>query len=180
MDDTNLSGLDLNAAKEYIFAFAVDVKRLDKEIAEALAELERWKGRYALCEGKLAEGKLAGAGSAGDPAMASLAEAARSKVEESAGRLAALEAERADLRSKVEAMRAQLPMIKARERSIDPDRLLAELQLMTGELLGGEPASEGSGRSPAAVEADFAKLESQAKADSELESLKRRASEGKQ
>jgi hypothetical protein len=69
-------------------------------------------------------------------------------------------------------MREQLPMIKARERSIDPDRLLAELQLMTGELLG---SGGDGGRSPAATEADFAKLEAEAKAEADLEGLRRRA-----
>jgi hypothetical protein len=154
MDDTDLTGLDLEGAKEYIFAYSVDVKRLDKAIADGLAELERWKGRVALAEGR-------------QPA---LAEAARARVEEESGKLASLEAERADLRAKIGRMREQLPMIKARERSIDPDRLLAELQLMTGELL-----HEEGGRSPAATEADFAKLEAEAKAEADLEGLRRRA-----
>ena len=171
MDETDLSGLDLESAKEYIFAYAVDVKRLDKEIADRGAEIERWKGRVAL-----AEGKLSAAAPATDASMAALAEAARAKVAEESGKLASLEAERADLRAQIGRMREQLPMIKARERSIDPDRLLAELQLMTGELLG--PEGEG-GRSAAATEADFAKLEAESKADSELEALRRRAaSEG--
>jgi hypothetical protein len=163
MDDTDLTGLDLEAAKEYIFAYSVDVKRLDKAIADSGAELERWKGRVALVEGKLAAAPA-------DAPMAALAEAARSKVAEESARLAALEAERAELRAKIGRMREQLPMIKARERSIDPDRLLAELQMMTGELLGDD-----GGRSAAATEAEFAKLEAGAKADSELESLRRRA-----
>lgn len=154
MDDTNLNGLDLEAAKEFIFAFAVDIKRLDKTIAEARGELGRWTERVALAETKQAT---------------SLAQAARARVEEEAGKIASLEAEREELRSKVARMRAQLPMIQARERSVDPDRLLAELQLMTGELLGDEPSG---------TNAAFAKLESEAKTASELEALKRRASEG--
>jgi len=172
MEDTDLTGLDLDAAKEYIFAFAVDVKRLDKEIADAVAELERWKARAVL-----AEGKLAAAGSAGDANMAALAEAARTRISEEGSKAAALEAERAELRAKVARMREQLPMIKARERSIDPDRLLAELQLMTGELLSGsaESGTDIGGRSAAATEADFARLESDAKAESDLEALRRRA-----
>jgi hypothetical protein len=176
MEDSDLSGLDLEAAREYIFAFAVDIKRLDREIADAGTELERWKNRYVLCEGKLAEGQPAAAGAAGvtpaaDPSMAAMAEAARAKVAEAEGKLGSLEAERSDLRAKVAGMRAQLPMIKARERSVDPDRLLAELQLMTGELLN----DASGGRSAAATEADFAKLEANAKADAELEALKRRS-----
>ena len=163
MDDTNLSGLDLSSAKEYIFAYAVDAKRLDKAIAEAEIELGRWKSRVSLAEARLAT----------DPSMAAMIQAAGSKVQETSAQIATLRAERDELRSKIARMREQLPMIQARERSIDPDRLLAELQLMTGELLG----DSGEGRSAAATEADFAKLESEAKADSELEALKRRAGE---
>jgi hypothetical protein len=166
MEDTDLSGLDLDAAKEYIFAYAVDLKRLDKEIAEVEAELARWRSRVELVEGKLA---------AGDASVASLAEAARAKAAEEEGKRASLEAERSELRAKLARMREQLPMIRSRERSVDPDRLLAELQLMTGELLGPDAGSDGE-RSEAATEADFAKLEAEAKADSELEALKKRAS----
>lgn len=165
MDDENLSGLDLAAAKEYIFAYAVDVKRLDKDIATAQGELERWKGRVALVEAKMA---------AGDTSVAALAQAARAKVEEEGGKVATLEAERADLRARVTRMREQLPYIKASERSVNPDQLLAELQMMTGELLGDEVG----GRSVVASNADFARLEAGAKADSDLEALKRRAAEG--
>jgi chromosome segregation ATPase len=165
MEDENLSGLDLAAAKEYIFAFTVDAKRLDQDIAAAQGELERWKGRLGLAEAKLA---------AGDQSISALAQAARAKVEEESGKIASLEAERSELRAKVARMREQLPSIKSHERSIDPDRLLAELQMMTGELLG----DESGGRSAAATEADFARLETVAKADSDLAALKRRAAEG--
>jgi hypothetical protein len=166
MDDTNLSGLDLASAKDYIFAYAVDAKRLDKTIADAEAELDRWNGRLALAQAKLAA----------DPSMATLVQAAGAKAEETKATIASLGAERDELRAKISVMREQLPLIKARERSIDPDRLLAELQMMTGELLG----DEAGGRSQAATEADFAKLESEAKADSDLDSLKRKAAEGGQ
>ena len=165
MDDTDLRGLDLASAREYVFAYAVDVKRLDKAIGEGQAELERWMGRAAL-----AEAKLAAAGTAGDQSMAALAQAAKARVEEEAGKVAGLEAERDELRAKVARMREQLPMIQARERSVDPDRLLAELQMMTGELLG-----ESGG---AATEAAFAKLEAESKADADLDALKRRAADG--
>jgi hypothetical protein len=164
-DETNLSGLDLEAAREYIFAYSVDLKRLDKAAADSSAELERWKNRVALVDGKLAS-------SPGEASLASLAEAARAKIAEESGKLASLEAERAELRGKIARMREQLPMIKSQERSVDPDRLLAELQLMTGELLGEE-----GGRSAAATEADFAKLEAEDKAGAELESMKRRSAE---
>jgi hypothetical protein len=168
MEDENFSGLDLASAKEYIFAFAVDAKRLDRDIAATQGELERWKGRLGLAEAKLA----AGAASPSDAtSLAALAQAARAKVEEGGGKVASLEAERSEMRAKVARMREQLPAIKARERSIDPDRLLAELQMMTGELLDDGPGGGG------AAEADFARLETAAKADADLAALKRRAAE---
>lgn len=173
MDETNLSGLDLDSAKEYIFAYALDAKRLEKEIAELQAELDKWRSRVKLAADKLA---------AGDQGMTALVQAAQAKVTELEASIASRETERADLRAKVEMMRRQLPIIKASERSVDPDRLLAELQLMTGELLGeqaGDPlaGAEGpeGGRSAAATAADFAKLEADAKAEADLEALKKRA-----
>ncbi len=160
VDDTNLAGLDLEAAREYIFAFVVQAKRLDKDVAAAEAELALWRGRVDLASAK---------------AMAELAAAAKAKAEEIQLKLGALAAERADIRSKVEAMRMQLPAIRARARSIDPDRLLAELQLMTGELLGDTAVG---GESAAAVDRQFAELESGSKAEAELAALKRRAAGG--
>jgi len=160
MDDESLDGLDLASAREYILAYAVDAKRIEKETAEAKAEAARWAGRKALAEGKLA---------GGDQSMAALAQAAAAKAAEFEGQAAALASERQELLAKVERMRRQLPMLGARERSVDPDLLLAQLQMVTGELLGeGAPSAD----------AQFAQLESAAKADADLEALKRRAAEG--
>jgi phage shock protein A len=160
MDDESLEGLDLAAAREYILAYAVDAKRIEKEISEAKAEAGRWADRKTLAEGKLA---------AGDQSMAALAQAAASKAADFEGKAATLASERDELLAKVERMRQKLPMLGSRERSVDPDLLLAQLQMVTGELLGElSPSSD----------AQFAKLESEAKADAALEALKRRAAEG--
>jgi hypothetical protein len=108
--------------------------------------------------------------------MTDLVQAAQAKVAEIESKIPSLEAERSDLRAKVEIMRKKLPLIRASERSIDPDRLLAELQMMTGELLGPDDGTQ-TGRSAAATEADIAKLESEERASAELEALKKRQSE---
>lgn len=159
-DDTDLTGLDLAQAKEYILAFAIEAKRLEKEAAALGQELRLWESRITLAEGK---------------SMPELAAAARSKTAEIEGKIATLEAERSDIRSKVEAMRLRLPAIRAAERSVDPDRLLAELQLMTGELLGDATTGDaGEGLSAAAVNGEFAKLEAGAKVEADLEALKRK------
>jgi phage shock protein A len=152
-----LAGLDLESAREYVLAYAVDVKRLDKEIAAGRSQVELWKGRAALAQSK---------------AMAELAQAAEARRAEEEGKLSALESERAALAGKLSRLREQLPMIGARERSIDPDRLLAELQLMTGELLGD---AEGGA---AATDKAFAELEAAQAAESGLAELKRKAEGG--
>jgi hypothetical protein len=152
-----LAGLDLESAREYVFAYAVDVKRLDKEIADGRSQVELWKGRAALAQSKL---------------MADLAEAAEARRAEEEAKLASLESERALLAGKLARLREQLPMIRARERSVDPDRLLAELQLMTGELLGD---AEGGA---AATDKAFAELEAAQAAESGLAELKRKAEGG--
>jgi len=162
MDDSDLSGLDLDAAREYIFAYAVDIKRYDKEIASARSELELWSSRAKLAEGK---------------GLSDLAAQARAKADEVTSRIQAMEAEQAELRAKVGRMRQQLPLIRARERSIDPDRLLAELQLMTGELLCDRPGS-GQSQTSATAERELANLEAATAAESALEALKKKMDGG--
>ena len=132
MDDKEFLGLDLEGAKEYMLAYATSVKQYEKDIALARSEAELWRGRVGLAESKGA---------------AELAAGARAKAAEAEGRTAALEAERAGLAADLARLRERLPYLKARERSVDPDRLLAELQLMTGELLDGEvpAATPGAG-----------------------------------
>ena len=186
MDDKEFLGLDLEGAKEYMLAYATSVKQYEKDIALAHSEAELWRGRVGLAESKGA---------------AELAAGARAKAAEAEGRIAALEAERAGLAADLARLRERLPYLKARERSVDPDRLLAELQLMTGELLDGDapaaaaapgadaPGAEGTAaaqagaagagapgaqRSEASLDRDLGKLEKAARAESALEELKRR------
>ncbi|MBL8967452.1 MAG: hypothetical protein JNG85_10595 [Spirochaetaceae bacterium] len=175
MDDKEFLALDLEGAKEYMLAYATSVKTYEKDIAAARAELALWTGRVGLAESKGA---------------AELAAAARAKAAEIEGKVAALEGERASLAAELRRIRERLPYLKARERSVNPDRLLAELQLLTGELLGGEAeaapanpngtdgdqsgAAPAAPRSEAAIARDLGKLEAAAAADAELEALKRK------
>lgn len=150
MDDTDLRGLDPDSAKEYILSFATEAKRYERDIDAAMSELTLWNSRVALAESKGA---------------AELAQAARAKAGELAAKLESLKAEKRSLDSKVEAMKGSLRGIKAAERSVDADRLLAEMQLATGEALEPEAA---------ATDAAFAKLEKASGVESELEALKRK------
>lgn len=185
MDDKEFLSLDLEGAKEYMLAYATSMKRYEIDMTAVRSELALWKGRVSLAESKGA---------------AELAAGATAKVAEIEGRLQGLEAERQNLAGELARIRERLPYLKARERSIDPDQLLAELQMMTGELLddGGAPAAEAdtgaaapatdgtaaptagaptqaaNPRSAASIERDIGKLEATAKADAALEELKRR------
>lgn len=154
MDDMDLSGLDLAGAKAYILDLATNAKTIAKDIAELKTELDTWRGRVSLAEGR---------------GLSDLAEAARLRSGEIEGKIASLEAEKNDLEAEVARTRGLLPTIAARERSIDADRLLAELQLMTGELLG--PAGS---ETPAGAEAELQKLETKTKLDLDLEALKKK------
>lgn len=171
MDDTDLRGLDFATAREYLMAFATDAKRLGTEIGQAREELATWEKRAALA---LEKGRT------------DLETAARAKASEIAQRVADREAEKAELETKLRRMKEKLPGIRASERSVDADLLLAELQMMTGTLLDEDPGTgapvpgTGTGqpaapRSVAATEADLRKLEAESAAEAALAELKRKA-----
>lgn len=154
MDDTDLSGLDLPGAKAYMMDFATNARLLRKDLAALDLEIGTWTKRITLAEGK---------------GMAELAGAARTRLAELEAKRATLAAEAAEVEAKVARIREKLPGIAARERSIDADRLLAELQLMAGTLLDdGKPDLEESMR----------KLETESAVDSALAALKGGASGG--
>ncbi|MGO8692186.1 MAG: chromosome partitioning protein [Rectinemataceae bacterium] len=156
MDESDFSGFDFAAARKYIAAYSVDIKRYDKAIAAAASESELWSSRAKLAEGK---------------GLGDLAAAAQAKADDAAARLAALQGEREELKLKVARLRQQLPSIRARERSIDPDRLLAELQIMTGELIGD---STDRGSEAQGAEREIARLAAEAAADAALAALKKK------
>ncbi|MDA8409566.1 MAG: hypothetical protein M0001_04140 [Treponema sp.] len=147
-DDTDLSGLDLAGAKSYLLDFATAAKMTKKALDAVEAEIGVWAKRVALAEGK---------------GMTELAAQAGAKLGELEGKHAALAAELAETESKVRSIRERLPTVAARECSVDADRLLAELQMLTGTLL-----DEGKG----SLEGRMAALESEASAAQSLEELK--------
>lgn len=150
MDVRELANLDLEGAKELMIAFATDAKRIEKEVAEAKQDLARWNSRVTLAESK---------------GMAELAASAKAQVGPLEARIASLQAERASMERDAEQIRQALPGIQARSRSIDPDRLLADLQMVTGELLEPEAAKAEQG---------IRKLELASGAEDALAALKRK------
>jgi len=151
MDDTDIRGLSAADARAYALEFMTSLKTTEGELAALGDELRLWSRRLELAATKGA---------------AELEAAARAKVDELTARKTALDAERAELAAKVARIREQLPMAGASERSVDADLLLAQLQMETGEALGGPSAT---------TESDIAALGT----DDALAALKRKLTEGK-
>lgn len=115
-----LSKLDYQAAMDMLLAYSVDIKRYDKELEGMEKEIALWTSRVALAEGK---------------GLADLATGARVQVASLESKREALKSERRGLEMDAQRLKDALPGLKARQRSIDPDRLQAELSMLTGEAL---------------------------------------------
>ncbi len=135
----NLSGMGQEDARRYILAHITDLNVLKGKIKEKEAELDNWKSRSALADER------------GLLELKSGAEAQASLIAEE---LAKLQAEAAALQSDIDTMKSQLSVLGARERRIDPDQLLAELQMVTGEM--ENPGKADVEKDLKAVEADQA------------------------
>ena len=128
MDDTDLRGLSAADAKAYVLDFMTAMKSTERALSSVEQELALWNKRVELAAAK---------------AAADLEAAARAKVEELSAKRSGLAAEQAGLAAKVARLKEQLPLAMASERSVDTDLLLAQLQMATGEALGGpSPALE--------------------------------------
>jgi phage shock protein A len=117
----DLGGMTPSAAKEYLAGFISTLKLTEKEIAALAAEWSKWNSRV---ERAAAQGR-------NDLALEAGAEAERIKSKQ-----ARLLAEACTLQSQVDHMRRQLPLLAARERSIDPDLLEQELLIAAGRMPG--------------------------------------------
>jgi phage shock protein A len=150
MDVSELTNLDFEGARGMMLAFATDAKRIEKEVAALRGEESQWASRVKLAQGR---------------GMAELAAAAAARQAELSGKIQALEAERSSILRDLELLRESLPGIAAKERRIDPELLLAQMQMMTGELLHPEAA---------AAESELRTLESRAGVEDALAGLKRK------
>jgi chromosome segregation ATPase len=157
MDDAELLSLDLDGARDYLLAWATTIKRYDQDLAALDATIGTWRSRIDLAASK---------------GQAELAEAAKAKAEELEAQRASLALEKEGLSRDLSRLKERIPYLKSRQRSIDPDRLLAELQAMTGDILEAEPGAT------AALDAELEKTEKQSRAEDALAELKRRMGEG--
>jgi phage shock protein A len=151
----DISGMNAAEAREYIFHHITTLKLTEKKIRELDGELARWQGRAELARSKGA---------------ADLAAEAERQAEAIGAKRSGLEEENAGLRAGIDRMRAQIPALAARERSIDPDLLEQELLIAAGY----NPGDEGT----AATDRQFRDLEKEDDAEEALRALKARMGNG--
>lgn len=146
MDDTDLSGLDPAAAREYVHGFLTTLRLTVKRRQQLETERRTWEERVQR------------AVAAGDDRLRDAARDRLRRVQEDCGRVAAEEAE---LAAQVEVLQRQLRRIRATAAgTVDTEQLLAQLQELAGER--------------DALQEDLDRLSAEQRAASELASLKRR------
>jgi chromosome segregation ATPase len=135
---------------ELLFAYTTDLKRHEKDMEALQKEADMWDSRVKLAEGR---------------GLAELAEGARGQAAQIRAKISEIETAKAELERDASRIKEALPSIKARQRSIDPDQLQAELSMMTGEALEPEKAK---------LERDLDALSKNESADDPLAALKRK------
>ena len=146
MDDTDLSGLDPAAAREYVHGFVTTLRLTVKRRQQLETERHTWEERVRR------------AAAAGDDRLRDAARDRLRRVQEDCGRVAAEEAE---LQAQVEVLQGQLRRIRATApATVDTEQLLAQLQGMVGD--------------HDELKEDLDRLSAEQRAAAELESLKRR------
>jgi phage shock protein A len=145
----DISGMNAAEAREYIFHHITTLKLTEKKIRELDGELSRWQDRAELARSKGA---------------ADLAAEAEKQMEAIRTKQSGLEEESAGLRAGIDRMRAQIPALGARERSVDPDLLEQELLIAAGYNPGEEEAAR--------TDRQFRDLEKDNDAEEALRALK--------
>lgn len=118
MEETNLQGLTPEDAQAYILEYTTSKKLTEKELEAVTAEIVAWSQKQQLAQNQ---------------GRADLVAAVESKLRELTAKQTQLEQERAELAIKIDTMKQQLPLLKARERTVDPDLLLAEMEMTLGK-----------------------------------------------
>ncbi|MDR2747288.1 MAG: chromosome partitioning protein [Treponema sp.] len=143
--------MDAAGAREYILGFITTLKLTEQKIRELDEDLAKWKTRIDLARSR------------GKEDLAAEAEQAAEQIK---GQQAQLTGEAAELKGQIEEMRKQIPLLAARERSVDPDLLEQELLMAAGYLPGDEKKAE--------TERLFRDIEKNSAAGSALEELKKK------
>ncbi|MBN1523660.1 MAG: hypothetical protein JW904_04185 [Spirochaetales bacterium] len=117
--DTDISGMDPLAAKEYVLAFITTLKQTQNARAENEKELLIWLDRVKLAE---SSNEL------------DLASRARDKVAEIELKITTLKTEEAELGFKVGFLKDELSRLKSKfQATVDVDLLLAQFEMLVGK-----------------------------------------------
>jgi len=118
-DETDLSGMDLASAKEYVMAYITTLRQTQSKMKEIAGELALWQQRISFSR---------------ERGRADLAAAAEMKVKEISEILSTLVNEEKDIAVKVSTLMKNLKKLKAGFiPTVDAERLQAELEMITGE-----------------------------------------------
>jgi phage shock protein A len=119
-DDLDLSGLDVRGAREYVLAFLRTLKETEQRKGRLAAEVRLWTERAVLARSKGRE---------------DLAAAADAKAAALQPQLAETEAEETRLRAQTSVLKEKLKLKihGGIERSVDSEKLEAELEMLVGE-----------------------------------------------
>jgi len=147
--DSDLSGMDTVKAKGYIIGFISSLKLIEKQLNDLENEIKKWENRIELAK---ANNRL------------ELAADAEKEAGQKREKKQQLMQEYNELNEKIKEMKRQLPLLAAKERSIDPDLLEQELLMATGFLPGEEKEAENNRL--------FNKMEKEAAANTALSELK--------
>jgi phage shock protein A len=119
-DPLNLQGLDPKDAKQYVLAVITTLKQTQRKREGLEQELETWKRRQSLAHEKGEE---------------ELALRAGMRVDEIGSQVDSLREEEAQFQSEIRALKQQLRhMEHTTQLTVDPDALLAQLEMVAGEV----------------------------------------------
>lgn len=121
-----LSKLDYPSAMNLIYAYTTDIKVHEKDLESLRKEAALWEARVGLAR---------------DKGLADLEAGASARLSQVNEKILSIETSRGELSRDLSRLKEALPGLKAKERSIDPDMLQAELSMMTGEALDPGKAS---------------------------------------
>jgi hypothetical protein len=118
-DYTDISGMDLHSAKEYVAGYIATLKQTQVDVKKAEEELAVWDGRVKL---------------AVEHGRPDLESAARTRADELRAKIGRLKVEEQQLLSDIERMKTQLKAMEHRPTfTVDAELLLAQLEQVVGE-----------------------------------------------
>ena len=119
LDDTDLSGMTPEAARQYVLGFVKSLKETQRQRDKLAEQLDLWNERIELAEKE---------------DRPELAQQARRRVESIRGDVARLAQEEQDLKGKVGVLKENLKGLpNGFQPAVDAEQLLAQLEMAIGE-----------------------------------------------